>query len=138
MQFGGKNAGALTGMFTIDPESATRTYAGPVSPFAFSLSLFFFSKKLKNAQAYYFSNAKRPNLVLLTEARVSRILLERSANDDSNEEYLASGVEFIKSDKKYTVKAKREVIVCAGPFSFLRVYCFERIGDDKLPIKGLS
>ncbi|VDC06720.1 unnamed protein product [Peniophora sp. CBMAI 1063] len=87
---GGSNTGASTGMFTIDPSLAVRTYSG---------------------SAYYQPNAERTNLHLLTDAHVTRVLL-----DQTDGEYVAKGVEFIRDGQKYTVYAKREVILCCGSF----------------------
>jgi len=94
-------------LFTIDPDLATRTYS---------------------ANAYYTPNAHRKNLILLTEAQVTRILLERAQNGNQT----ATGVEFVKDNQKYTVKAKREVILCAGSFQSPQVLELSGVGLNKV------
>ncbi|KAI0316269.1 alcohol oxidase [Amylostereum chailletii] len=112
----GVNVGAQTGMFTIDPDSATRSYA---------------------ATAYYHPNAHRNNLVLLPGAQVTRVLFEKADDGD----LFAAGVAFVKSGQSYTVKAKREVILSAGAFQTPQILELSGIGEretlDKFNIEQL-
>ncbi|OZJ01502.1 hypothetical protein BZG36_05627 [Bifiguratus adelaidae] len=60
--------------------------------------------------AYYAPNANRPNLHLLSNALVSRIVFSGHAES----KLTATAVEFTFGDKLYEVKAHVEVILCAG------------------------
>lgn len=62
-------------------------------------------------EAYYEPNKSRPNLTVKTGARVGRILFSDPKN---GEELLAQGVEYTENSVKVTVKARKEVVVCAG------------------------
>ncbi|KAF8917986.1 glucose-methanol-choline oxidoreductase, partial [Mucidula mucida] len=61
------------------------------------------------ANAYYEPFADRPNLKLISEATVTRVLF----NTDTPEP-IATGVEFIWGGETYTVNANLEVIMAAG------------------------
>lgn len=66
-------------------------------------------RRMSAADAYILKiHKKRPNLHVLTNSIGTRVLIENSTKT-------ATGVEFTKKDKFYTVKAKREVILSAGP-----------------------
>ena len=62
-----------------------------------------------SASAYLVPNAKRQNLVVLTEGLVVRVLLAQNGGKP-----IATGVVFLKNSEEYTVTAKREVILAAG------------------------
>lgn len=63
-------------------------------------------------QDYYEPASERPNLHVLTEARVTRILFRAAASGD---DLTAMGVEFVKADQKYVKNAvKKEIILSAG------------------------
>ncbi|TFY76423.1 hypothetical protein EWM64_g7588 [Hericium alpestre] len=85
----GVNYGSFTGAFCVDAETATRSYA---------------------ATGYYEPNAGRKNLVLISQAQATRIIL-KPAEDG---ELVATGVEYIKDGQKAVIKASREVIISAG------------------------
>ncbi|XP_054154847.1 oxygen-dependent choline dehydrogenase-like [Oppia nitens] len=53
-----------------------------------------------------------PQLTIVTGAQVSKVLIKRNPTD--NQPPRAQGVEFIKSNRTYSVWTKREVIVSAG------------------------
>lgn len=59
-------------------------------------------------KAYLEPNENKPNLVILTGAYASRIVL---LNDDIVK---AIGVEYISNGNLFKVEASREVILCAG------------------------
>ncbi|KAF8584924.1 GMC oxidoreductase [Ramaria rubella] len=63
------------------------------------------------ANAYYPPNSQGPNLFLVTGAHVGRIILERNTKEGL---LSATGVEFVKDEKKYTAMTNREVILSAG------------------------
>lgn len=80
-------------VLSIDLETQTRSYAG---------------------NGYFEPHADRPNLVLLTAAQVTRIVL--SDKTDKHGDLRANGVEFmdLKTGHKYTARSSREVILSAG------------------------
>jgi choline dehydrogenase-like flavoprotein len=84
----GSNLGAWTNLGSVDPSSGERSYS---------------------ATAYYLPNASRPNLVLLTEAQVTEIVMEQEDG-----EWSAIGVRFLREGESSFVAASHEVIVSAG------------------------
>ncbi|XP_032522067.2 glucose dehydrogenase [FAD, quinone]-like [Danaus plexippus] len=76
---------------------------------------------------------KRPNLVVKIESEVVKILI-----DDKNRAY---GVDYIQNGKKYTVYAKREVIVSGGSINTPKLMMLSGIGpkehlqDLGIPVK---
>ncbi|TCD63417.1 hypothetical protein EIP91_005416 [Steccherinum ochraceum] len=103
--FGGNIDGVWLTPNAYDPASHTRSYA---------------------VTTFYLPNQDRPNLHVLTEAVVGRILTERDVNGDGN--VTATGVEFYHGGTKYTVKAGREVIVSAGALKSAQVLELSGIG----------
>jgi choline dehydrogenase-like flavoprotein len=90
----GVSIGAFNNAATLHPTTRERSHAG---------------------NAYYADRAaQRPNLRVVTEALVEKILLERQS-DDSSSNPRATGVTFVAKDgKRRQVSAKREVILAAG------------------------
>ncbi|KZV68632.1 GMC oxidoreductase [Peniophora sp. CONT] len=123
----GDNTGASTGMFTIDPALATRTSAANASTYSVYSCEYSLLTYSRAPQAYYSPNADRPNLQLLPDSQVTRVLL-----DLVDGEYVAKGVEFFTGNKKYTVHAKREVILCCGSFQSPMVLELSGIGTSKV------
>ncbi|TFK49007.1 alcohol oxidase [Heliocybe sulcata] len=101
---GGQPVGAFLIPSTVDPRTATRSYS---------------------ASAFYAPNSSRSNLLVLTEAHVAKIVLEK----DSNGLQKATGVSFIKDGKTLTVAAKREVILSAGSFQTPQILELSGIGN---------
>lgn len=60
---------------------------------------------------YLLHNANRPNLHVLTEALVSKLVV--------NDQGVVSGVEFLHGEESHIVRVKKEVILCAGVVSDL-------------------
>ncbi|KAA1467686.1 alcohol oxidase [Dentipellis sp. KUC8613] len=87
----GRNTGASTGIFTINPRNVTRSYAGT---------------------AHYETSIHKKNLVILTGAQVTRVLLEPG----TDELVTATGIEFVKDGFEHIGRASREVILSAGSF----------------------
>jgi choline dehydrogenase-like flavoprotein len=77
--------------------------------------------------AYYKPNISRPNLVVLTEAFVQNVILDKT--DDG---YVASGVRFTHGGKEYNVSAKREVILSAGSVQSPQLLELSGIGNPKI------
>ncbi|KAF9895282.1 hypothetical protein FE257_000185 [Aspergillus nanangensis] len=85
----GSNIGAWNMVCTLDPTTQTRSYS---------------------ASAYYLPVADRPNLVVLCEAQVLEVVIER----DEHGLLAATGVCVAVDQDILTVPVSKEVIVCAG------------------------
>ncbi len=76
-----------------------------------------------SAAAAYLTPIKgRENLTIITTAHIARVLL--SGNK-------ASGVEYIKGNKKHTIKARKEVILSGGAFGSPQILMLSGIGPDE-------
>lgn len=80
-------------------------------------------KRSYAARGYFQANQFRPNLKVITESLVSKIVLEDKR---------ATGVEFIHNGQKHTVKANREVIVAGGAINTPQILELSGIGDPKI------
>jgi len=80
-------------------------------------------KRSYAARGYYEPNAHRPNLKVITESMVAKIVLEDKT---------AKGVEFLHDGQKHSVKANREVIVCGGAIQSPQMLELSGIGDAKV------
>lgn len=98
--------GAYTTLLTIDPKNASRSYA---------------------ANAYFKPNAARPNLQVLTGARVTKINFAPSARP-----LRAIGLAFEVQNQTYTASADREVILSAGSFQSPQLLELSGIGASAL------
>ena len=74
------------------------------------------------ADAYLRPALRRKNLKLLTEATVTRVILEGTR---------AVGVEFQKNGRRQFVEARREVVLCAGAVNSPQLLMLSGIGDRK-------
>jgi choline dehydrogenase-like flavoprotein len=71
---------------------------------------------------------KRENLKVVTEALVQRIILEKNGDN-----VIASGVQFsLPSGEEMTIKAKKEVILCAGAFHSPAILELSGIGNHEI------
>ncbi|KAJ6103829.1 hypothetical protein N7486_004051 [Penicillium sp. IBT 16267x] len=77
-------------------------------------------KRSYAARGYYEANRDRPNLKVLCEALVNRVIL------DGNK---ATGVSFTYDGRGYQVSARREVIVCGGTIKSPQILELSGIGD---------
>jgi choline dehydrogenase-like flavoprotein len=102
----GKNTGCWTSLVSVDPRNATRSYA---------------------AAAYYRPNASRPNLVVLTEAEVQKVLLKEEADAAG---WKAEGVSFTHGGVQFSAFASREVIVSAGSVQSPQILELSGIGGS--------
>ncbi|EXJ91237.1 hypothetical protein A1O1_04347 [Capronia coronata CBS 617.96] len=80
-------------------------------------------KRSYAARGYFQPNEHRPNLKVITESLVSKIILEDKT---------AVGVEFIHNGQKHTIKANREVIVAGGVINSPQILELSGIGDPKI------
>lgn len=111
----GKAMGAFQNPATIDPTTHTRSYA---------------------ASAYYGPEvAKRPNLTVLTETIVTKILFDNTSGGA-----VATGVEILGKDgQKREVSASLEVVLAAGALQTPQILELSGVGDktrlEKLGIR---
>ena len=88
--------------------------------------------RMSTARAFIKPVRSRSNLSIRTHARVTRIVLDRGR---------ATGVQYVRgtsSDNLHEVKARREVIVCAGEINTPRLLQLSGIGDAEfLQSKGI-
>ena len=103
----GMASGGHSAPATIDPQTKTRSHAG---------------------STYYSSEvAKRPNLRVLTEALVEKIILEADGS------VIATGVQFVAKDgKQYTAYSRIEVVLAAGTFKSPHILELSGIGSTSL------
>ncbi|KAG7086862.1 hypothetical protein E1B28_002783 [Marasmius oreades] len=84
-------------------------------------------------QAYLKPNlSKLPNLHLVTEAHVARVLFTDSAGKG---DLSAESVEYTKNGETRTVKAKREIILSAGSYGSPQILELSGIGDRNVLTK---
>lgn len=79
--------------------------------------------------AYYKPIAARPNLHVLTEALVEKVLFDPSRGGNH---LVASGIKFGAKGRHYVVKAKKEVILSAGAFGSPKILELSGIGSAKI------
>jgi len=80
------------------------------------------------AAAFLTPNLGRANLSVRTEARATRIVLEGTRAD---------GVEYRRGGGSHVVRARREVILCAGAFQSPQLLLLSGIGDAKT-LRGMG
>ncbi|KAH7909099.1 alcohol oxidase [Hygrophoropsis aurantiaca] len=105
-------SGDLIGIWTytasIDPETRTRSYS---------------------TNAYYDHVSNRPNIVVLTGAQATKVLMgDREGRAPSR----ALGVEFMKAGGKFAASVRREVIICAGALQTPQLLELSGIGNTEL------
>jgi choline dehydrogenase-like flavoprotein len=80
-------------------------------------------KRSYAARGYFQANACRPNLKVLCEAQVNRIVLEDG---------VAKGVEFVYDGMQETVYVKKEVILCGGVINSPQILELSGIGRREI------
>lgn len=105
----GRALGAFQNQASIDPVTKTRSYA---------------------ASGYYTPEvAKRPNLVVLTETLVSKVIFDTTSGADA----VATGVEIVTKDgQKRQVSASAEVIMAAGTLQTPQILELSGVGGRDL------
>ncbi|KAG6873259.1 hypothetical protein C0995_001033 [Termitomyces sp. Mi166 len=93
---------------TIDPETWTRS---------------------NSATSYLVPAQDRPNLAVLTQALVCRVLF---AEDNNGGDLVATGVEFMHQDAKYILSARKEVILSAGTIKNPQILELSGIGRSDI------
>ncbi|KAK9774554.1 hypothetical protein AB5N19_07049 [Seiridium cardinale] len=104
----GSNVGAWTNLGSVDPGSSARSYS---------------------TTAYYLPNVSRQNLVLLTNALATEVVLEQENGD-----WTAKGVKFLRNGEAFFASASREVILSAGSVQSPQI--LERSGIGNPAILG--
>ncbi|KAJ5788245.1 Glucose-methanol-choline oxidoreductase [Penicillium paradoxum] len=109
----GDNTGVWNMLCSIDPDHQERSYS---------------------ASAYYSPIAERPNLHVLTEATAMEILLE-----SKQEEWHARGARVRWRGMEASIKAQKEVILCAGSVQSPQLLELSGIGNrDVLKAAGIE
>ena len=103
----GENVGSWTSLAGVDPSSQKRCYSAP---------------------AYYVPAAKRNNLILLAEATVREIVLEK----DDGKGWVARGVRFAHGGREYTVRVEGEIILSAGSVQSPQLLELSGIGNREI------
>ncbi|KAJ7613666.1 GMC oxidoreductase [Mycena polygramma] len=80
------------------------------------------------ASAYYEPNKSRPNLTILGGARVARLLTEKGFGSG----IVIRGVEYLQGDAAKVLKAKKEVILCAGSYETPKILELSGIGGPTI------
>lgn len=73
------------------------------------------------AAAFLTPNLGRPNLAVRTQAHATRVIFEGTR---------AVGVKYRQDDQRHSVRARREVILCAGAFQSPQLLLLSGIGDE--------
>ncbi|KAF2270953.1 alcohol oxidase [Lojkania enalia] len=81
-----------------------------------------------SARDYYEPNAKKPNLSLLTDALVCKLIFEKSALGD----VAATGVQFIHNGRSHVVNVNKEVIICGGVVNSPQILELSGIGSPSI------
>lgn len=103
----GQSSGGYSYLSTVDPTNWERSHAG---------------------SAYYAPVADRPNLQMLTDTFVEKILLEQSDTDG----IIAEGVNLRHNGVSQFCMARREVILCAGAIQSPQLLELSGIGSSKI------
>lgn len=80
-------------------------------------------KRSYAARGYFQANASRPNLKVLCEAQVNKVVLENGT---------AKSVEFVHNGETTVVAAKKEIIVCGGVFNSPQILELSGIGNPEI------
>lgn len=83
-------------------------------------------KRQSPARAFLHPVLDRPNLGLLTDALVERVVLEESGNGIH-----ATGVELRHGGRPYTIRAEREVVLCGGAVNSPQLLLLSGVGDPE-------
>jgi len=87
-------------------------------------------RRSSTARAYLYPARGRGNLKIQTGALVRRIVIERGR---------ATGVEFLRGARLDTVRAAREVLLCAGSYNSPQILMLSGIGPaDELEAHGIA
>lgn len=105
----GNNIGIYNSQRSVDPSTQTRSYAAP---------------------AYYAPSASKANLIVLTGAQATKIVL--SSNKDNQGRYTATGVSYSYGGTIYTAKASKEIVLSGGVFNTPQLLELSGIGNPDI------
>lgn len=103
----GQSTGGFTFLSSVDPRTRERSHAG---------------------SAYYAPIVDRPNLHLLTDTLVEKIVFAKSETATVT----ATGVQFTHKGSCQVRKARNEVLLCAGVFNSPQILELSGVGSSKL------
>ncbi len=78
--------------------------------------------------AYLKPALKRQNIELITDALVEKLIFNGRIESD----LVATGVQYVKNGQRYTAKARREIVICAGAFKSPQILELSGIGGKSL------
>lgn len=81
-------------------------------------------RRVSAAKAFLHFNKNRPNLHILTDTRVTRVLIDNNTKS-------ANGVEYVRKRVRQTVIARREVILSAGPMASPQLLMLSGVGPQE-------
>ncbi|RZC35071.1 GMC oxred C domain containing protein [Asbolus verrucosus] len=91
-----------------------------------------FGKRQSSGTVFLENARQRTNLRLITKALVTKIIINKKKK-------VAEGVLFVKGNFKYSVNARKEVIVCGGPYNSPQLLMLSGIGPkDHLEEVGIE
>ena len=103
----GDNVGANISPITMNPANFTRSYSAP---------------------AFIDPIRHKPNLTILDNTTVSRIITHKQPNGDIR----ATGVEYIRDGMSHSVNARKKVVLAAGTISTPQILELSGIGDREV------
>ncbi|XP_022116190.2 glucose dehydrogenase [FAD, quinone]-like [Pieris rapae] len=80
--------------------------------------------RLSAAKAFLHQHKRRKNMHILTDARVTKIIIEPQSKR-------AYAVDFIKNNVKTTVRCRREIILSAGPIASPQLLMLSGVGPEE-------
>lgn len=104
----GSSVGSFTALAGVDPKTQERCYSAP---------------------AYYLPASHRTNLILLTEATVQNVVLEKESGGN---DWIAKGVQFAHNNQKYTVQAEGDIIMSAGTVQSPQILELSGVGNPEV------
>ena len=107
----GTSIGGFNGPYTVNSDGCVRSHAG---------------------NEYYGPAANRPNLHLLTEALVEKIVCKKVPVGGVDVSISATGISYKKDGHGFTAKARKEVILAAGVFQTPQILELSGIGSSQL------
>jgi choline dehydrogenase-like flavoprotein len=106
--FSGNNVGVWTSATSVDPATQTRTYS---------------------ATSYYLPASYRKNLIVLTNAHATEIVLEKRHIET---DLVATGLKFNCQGKAFTVKCSKEVVLSGGSVGSPQLLELSGIGNPEI------